>query len=315
MIKFYEIVSEVENLRIDVALSKISAHSRSMIQKLIYDNRIILNGEFVKKANLIVKLGEIYEINEFESNVMKFVKEKGELDIIYEDEFLIVINKKAGIVIHPGANNYSNTLMNHLAYHAAELSDLNGEERLGVVHRLDKHVSGCVIFAKNNQTHAALGEQFENRTIKKKYIAICYNKISESEFICENYIGRGRFDRQKMCIYKEGESFGKYSYMECSLKKVWYLGELDGFISLINCFPKTGRMHQIRVQLANKKLPIINDSLYGKKEIAYIQTFFKDRIALHASEITFFHPNLQKEICLKAEDPKEFSELQSFLEK
>ena len=186
------------NDRIDIALSKVTEFSRSMIQKLIYAGKILnKNGEAVLKSNHMVEINSTYFITPFEANIKHIVPQKGNLEILFEDNDLIVLNKKAELITHPGAGNYENTLINYLAHHCT-LSNINGPEKLGVVHRLDKGVSGCIIFAKNNKSHINLSEQFQNRTIEKKYTAICNGKQLEVETLAQDYISRSKFHRKKM---------------------------------------------------------------------------------------------------------------------
>ena len=288
------------NCRVDVALSNLTSFSRSMIQKMINGNKIILNDTQVLKSNQKTILDEEYILEEFESNLNYIKKEEGELNILYEDEYLIVLNKQAQLVVHPGAGNYSGTLVNYLSNYCA-LSTYRETDKLGVVHRLDKGVSGCIIFAKTNEAHVKLNEQFQNRTITKIYHAICYSKPNDINFTCDNMINRSTNNRQKMCVSDNG---GKQSITHFQLLKTLFVQEKNTFISKIKCTPITGRTHQIRVHLASCGLPIIGDTLYSNKN-----TYKSDRIFLHASYLKFNHPITNQEIEINCEAPKEFDEL------
>ncbi len=293
-----------ENQRIDICLSNLTDFSRSMIQKLIYDEKIKINNEIALKANYKVKTGDLIEITNPEYNKLTLEKNEGDIDILYEDDAIIVLNKAAHLITHPGAGNANNTLANFLANYC-DLSNLNGPEKLGVVHRLDKGVSGCIIFAKTNEAHLNLNEQFQNRLIKKIYYALSYNKNEELKGSITSYISRSSFNRKKMASSKD-ETSGKYSFMEYEIEDCFYLNPKDGFISFIKCTPQTGRMHQIRLQLSSIKLPIIGDELYGNKQNKEILNILGNRIALHASSITFLHPLNNKEITIEAPIPEEF---------
>ena len=301
------ITEEMQSKRIDIALAELSKYSRSMIQKLIYEKKITTNNISVIKPNKTVLLDEVYIITPPEPTITHIIPQKGELEILFEDEHLIVINKQAELVTHPGIANYTNTLVNFLAYHCS-LSDVNGVEKLGVVHRLDKGVSGCIIFAKTNESHINLSQQFQNRTITKIYTAICYGKIQPESGQMEDFIGRSEFNRQKMA----SKESGKHSVMDYKTLDCKYLDKHFGFISKILCMPKTGRMHQIRVQLSTRKIPIIGDKTYGKKEHKELFKILKTRIALHANKLVFQHPITNQTLTVEAPEPKEFKEIMNY---
>jgi len=330
---------ENQNKRIDLALANLSPFSRSMIQKLIYAEKISVSGQKIQKPNEITILGQEFEILEPTPNVDHIEPEKGNLEILFEDEHIIVLNKEANSVVHPGANNRSGTLVNFLAHHTKS-SEISAIEHLGVAHRLDKGVSGCIIFAKTTIAHQNLVEQFQNRTIQKEYIAICYgnyfnsNKIRTDREekiqtcgIMEDWIIRSQTDRKKMTIIKDskfiGRKFqnenydqkaldseknpgGKFCIMEFQVQNCFYINEKIGFLTKIQCFPKTGRMHQIRVQLASRNLPIIGDEMYGKIQHKEILDILGKRIGLHAKSIEFQHPITKETMKITTELPKEF---------
>lgn len=294
-----------QNKRIDIALSEVSEYSRSMIQKLIYNKKISLNEKIIEKPNYKTQLNDIYIITPIQNSFLKITPEPYDLEILYEDEFLIVLNKPAELIVHPGSGNFNNTLINKLAHHC-KLSNIAGPERLGTVHRLDKGVSGCIIFAKDNITHANLNEQFANRTIKKQYIAITHNTLTHTEKYIENFITRSLINRQKMMVSHKGDT-GKLAQMNLKIEKI--INYNNQKLSLIKCYPITGRMHQIRVQLSNINLPILNDKLYGKTETIEIKNIFQNRIALHSNNIQFIHPKTNEKISIDSNLPNEFTKI------
>lgn len=295
-----KITKEYSNKRIDIALSEASEFSRSMIQKIIHKGNLLCNEEIVNKPNKTTHEGQIYKITPIQSSFIEIMPEKYDLDILYEDNELIVINKPAHLIVHPGAGNFDNTLINKLAYHC-QLSDINGPEKLGTVHRLDKGVSGCIIFAKNNFAHIHLNNQFATRITKKKYVAISHGKINPLEIFAEDFIARSKTDRKKMSV----QNTGKLAQMNFKITKI--IQKDKNIYSLIECEPITGRMHQIRVQLSHRNLPILNDKTYGKKENSGIQTLLNNRIALHAKSIEFRHPKSNEILKIESKIPEEFS--------
>lgn len=298
------IITNLEaNQRVDIALSKLTPLSRSMIQKIIIAKKLFCNNELILKANKKTQINEVYTYTTIESNLHSIKPEPFDLEIIFEDEELIIVNKPAELIVHPGAGHANNTLMNKITYHCT-LSNINGPERLGTIHRLDKGVSGCIIFAKNNQAHINISQQFANREVKKQYIALCHNAPAKINNYVENYIARSKIHRKKMDTY---ENFGKPAQMHFVLKSVNEINQ--NTVSLIECHPITGRMHQIRLQLSKQKLPILNDPLYGIKESKQIQEIFQNRIALHAQSIEFKHPISNKTLKFEAPIPKEFSKI------
>lgn len=337
---------ENQNKRIDIALSGLSDFTRSMIQKLIYSGNISTDGRVILKPNEVTKLNQEFEIIEPTPNVEHIIPEVGPLNILFEDEHIIVLNKDAHVVVHPGAGNRSGTLVNFLS-HYSKLSDLNGMERLGVVHRLDKGVSGCIIFAKTNQAHLNVMQQFQDRTVQKEYIALCYGnyfnshgiklnpqQVVQTNGVMEDWMARSPVDRKKMAVIQDtkfiGRKFkndnydldeiensktahGKHAVMHYQVQNCFYVNEKVGFISQLQCFPKTGRMHQIRVQLSSRKLPIIGDEIYGKKQYKEIADLLGNRIALHAKSVEFKHPITNELMKIETELPKEFEAILAYL--
>ena len=276
--------------------------SRTKIQKLIKAGKITVD-DFLVKPSFILKTNSLIEISEdLPNDDSKIIPEDINIQILYEDDDVVAVNKQAGIVVHPGINNYSGTLLNGLMYHYKTLSNIN-KNRPGIIHRLDKETSGVILIAKNDFAHYYISEQFANRKIKKKYKSLAWGNINTNGSI-NGYISRNPKNR---LAFHLNNSKGKYS--NTSYKKV-YKGELP--ISFLNLFPETGRTHQIRVHLSSINAPILNDYLYYKKKFnlnGFNQKYIKDidyiikkisRVALHAYSIEFTHPMTKEIIEIKA---------------
>lgn len=265
---------EDKGLRIDLFLANSSDLSRSQIQKLIEEGRVLVNnGTTVSRYK--VNPGDFITAEYLEQTPTDIKPKDIALDIVYEDEDLIVINKPKGLVVHPAAGNYDNTLVNALLYHCKELSDINGYYRPGIVHRIDKDTSGLLVCAKNNAAHAALSAQLQDKTCFRKYYAIVNGIIDNNEGIINAPIGRSSKDRQKM------EVTDKNSKEAITEFKV--LQRLSS-TCLVECELKTGRTHQIRVHMAFIKHPVLNDPKYSKKTIDETGQY------LHAYYLSFIHP-------------------------
>lgn len=265
---------EDKGLRIDLFLANSSDLSRSQIQKLIEEGRVLVNNE-TTVSRYKVNPGDFITAEYLEQTPTDIKPKDIALDIVYEDEDLIVINKPKGLVVHPAAGNYDNTLVNALLYHCKELSDINGYYRPGIVHRIDKDTSGLLVCAKNNAAHAALSAQLQDKTCFRKYYAIVNGIIDNNEGIINAPIGRSSKDRQKM------EVTDKNSKEAITEFKV--LQRLSS-TCLIECELKTGRTHQIRVHMAFIKHPVLNDPKYSKKTIDETGQY------LHAYYLSFIHP-------------------------
>lgn len=265
---------EDKGLRIDSFLANSSDLSRSQIQKLIEEGRVLVNNE-TTVSRYKVSPGDFITAEYLEQTPTDIKPKDIALDIVYEDEDLIVINKPKGLVVHPAAGNYDNTLVNALLYHCKELSDINGYYRPGIVHRIDKDTSGLLVCAKNNAAHAALSAQLQDKTCFRKYYAIVNGIIDNNEGIINAPIGRSSKDRQKM------EVTDKNSKEAITEFKV--LQRLSS-ACLVECELKTGRTHQIRVHMAFIKHPVLNDPKYSKKTIDETGQY------LHAYYLSFIHP-------------------------
>lgn len=289
---------EVENLekneRIDKYLSsKLDDNfSRAKIQKLI-DEELILVNDKVIKSSYKVSNGDVILITDKEED-MSVKPEKMDIDIVYEDDDVMVINKKSGVVVHPAPGNYSGTLVNGLMYLSKDLSHVNGEFRPGIVHRIDKDTSGLLIVAKNDKAHRILAEELKEKKIKRKYIALVSGVINHDVGEIDAPIGRDPSDRKKMCVTSTN-----------SKDAITHFRVLERYknASLIECELETGRTHQIRVHMKYINHPVINDPVYGKNNHGEFGQL------LHAKEITFTHPTTKEVMTFSCEVPEEFNKI------
>ncbi|MBU0478928.1 RluA family pseudouridine synthase [bacterium] len=289
----YKFIADVQNVgeRLDKFLAnKLDIVSRSFIQNLIIANHALVNGKKTKPGYFL-KIGDniLITIPELQDNAeLKLKPENMALDILYEDDNIIVINKPAGIIVHPAQGVVYGTVVNFLLYHCKTLSDLNGSMRPGIVHRLDKDTSGVLIAAKNNSAHANLAEQFKNRKVKKTYMAVVRGVIPQDEGEIDRPIGRCVSHRTKMAISYIG---GKRALTKFNVIERYHKD------TLINAHPRTGRTHQIRVHMAYLGYPIVGDKIYGESKglVSKLDSLI-DRQALHAYRISFSHPTSNKDI-------------------
>lgn len=255
---FFKITNENHiNMRIDKYLSNvIEGKSRSFIQGLIDSNSIFVNEKQVKSNYKLKKEDEILVIMR-EPIELDVKPENIELNIVYEDKDLIVLNKPQGVVVHPAPGNYSGTLVNGLLYHCKDLSGINGVIRPGIVHRIDKDTSGILVIAKNDEAHNILAKQFKEHSIKREYYALVEGKFNKIEGKIDKPIGRNKKDRLKMAIVEDGKrAVTHYEVLE----------QYNNNTSLVKCVLETGRTHQIRVHMASIGHPLVGDPLYGLKK-------------------------------------------------
>lgn len=281
-------------MRIDKYLSGELKHlSRSRIQKLIGGGDVAVNGSAVSK-HYSLSQGDNITISSLESVSEQQIKpEKIKLNIIYEDIHIAVISKEAGMVTHPAAGNQSHTLVNALLYHFKDLSKMSGEDRAGIVHRLDRDTSGLLIVAKDEKAHSLLSEMFAERKIKKTYIALVEGRFTEKKAKIDLPIGRSRLDRRKMSVSIDE---GRRSVTSLSVMEQYDKA------ALIHAYPRTGRTHQIRVHLSYIGHPIIADDTYGTRQSEKLaKKIGLKRQFLHAFRLEFTHPFNKKE--MKFEDP------------
>ena len=286
-------------------------YSRTQIKTLILNGNVCLDEKEIKDPSYITKENENYFINIILKQQTKHSAENIDLNIIFEDEDLIVINKPPNLVMHPAPGNESGTLVNALMHYTNnQLSNLDDNSRPGIVHRLDKDTSGILVVAKNNNVHINLAEQFKEHTISRRYKAIVWGTPDNQSI--EGYIERNRKNRKKMSLNNKG--FGKYSKTDIKLEKTF------GIASLVDCHLHTGRTHQIRLHLTSKNSPIIGDKIYGKSKINQFgkdkNTFNKfmilknfERQALHAYHLGFDHPTSKKRMDFDIEIPEDFKNL------
>ena len=292
----YLVEEEDEGIRLDVYIAeKHDDLSRSYIQKLIKDKLAFVNNK-LEKSSYLVKTGDAIEIGIPAPKELEITPQPMSLNIIYEDEDLLVVNKPQDLVVHPAPGNYDNTLVNGLLYHCKDkLSSINGIIRPGIVHRIDKDTTGLLVVAKTNQAHRSLAEQLKEHTITRRYHAITLGNIKENSATIKAPIGRHPVDRLKMAVIEGGreavthlkvlERFGEYTYIECQLE--------------------TGRTHQIRVHLSYIKHPILGDEVYSSN-----RTKFKLKgQVLHAKVLGFQHPTKKEYIEFEAPLPDYFNKL------
>jgi 23S rRNA pseudouridine1911/1915/1917 synthase len=296
-------------IRLDKFLAdNISEFSRSQLQKYIKNGNVTVNGE-IKPVNYRLNIDDKIHIDiskNISDNV--FVEPQNiPIDIIFEDNDIIIINKQDGMTVHPGTGNKDGTLANALAYHCTQLSDINGSIRPGIVHRLDKDTSGIIIVAKTNYAHMKLAEQFSKRLVKKMYYGITWGLWKEKEGLINQPIARKRTDPTSFIVNVAGkEAQTNYQVIKESQ-----------YFSFVNYFPKTGRTHQIRVHSAFSGNPIIGDTKYGgglSRIKGYIpeiskklESLFKiiQRHILHAQKISFIHPRSEREISFESDLPND----------
>ena len=287
---------DVANLRLDKALTLLLEDvSRSKIQSHLENGLVLVNGK-PGKASYKLSEGDVIEIEEFKSEASDLNPENIPLDIVYEDDDVIVVNKPKGLVVHPGAGNEEHTLANALKFHSENLSALNGEFRPGIVHRIDKDTAGLLIVAKNDQAHAFLSNQLSDHTLGRKYYALVLGVISENEGKIIAPIGRDQKFRQKMAV-----DLLRGKEAETSFKVIERFKET----TLVECALKTGRTHQIRVHMAYINHPVIGDPVYGKGN----RKLYDDGQLLFAHEIHFIHPKTKKEMTFSVDLPQYFNEI------
>lgn len=286
--------------RLDKYLANNTEYSRSIITKMLDANYITVN-EKQEKASYKVRINDVIEIKEGFIEETDIVPVEMSIDIIYEDNDIIVVNKPSGLVVHPGSGNYDNTLVNGLMHYTQSLSDINGEERPGIVHRIDKDTSGLLLIAKNNKSHAILTEYFKNhQNIKREYLClICGNFPHESATI-DAPIGRDPKDRKKMAVTADN-----------SKEAITHLKVLKKYKehTLVSLILETGRTHQIRVHMNYIGYPVYNDPVYNTKKCTDFGQF------LHSYKMDFIHPITKKEMHFEAPLPNEFQTFIDSLDK
>lgn len=298
----FKVEEKYKNSRVDKYLSEvIDGKSRSFIQGIIDDKGVSVNGKIVK-SNYKLKIDDEVIVKIPEATILEVDPEDIPLDIIYEDEDIIVVNKPQGMVVHPAPGNYTGTLVNALLYHCKDLSGINGVIRPGIVHRIDKDTSGILVVAKNDEAHNNLAAQFKEHSIKREYYALVNGKFVNTRGTIDKPLGRNKKDRLKIAIIEDGKrAVTHYEVLE----------QYNANISLVKCTLETGRTHQIRVHMASIGHPLIGDALYGLKK----QKFNLIGQALHAKTLGFIHPRLNTYIEFNSELPEYYNKLLKELRK
>ena len=287
--------AETDGVRLDKYLSTVSELSRTRIQDLAKTGVITVNGK-VQKGSYKVCVGDVISCDVPEDETTEIMPEDIPLDILYEDEDIIVVNKPKGMVVHPALGNYSGTLVNALLYHCHDLSGINGIIRPGIVHRIDKDTTGCIVACKNDEAHRAIAKQLENKTCHREYLALVEGNIANESGLIDAPIGRDKKDRQKMTVtdvnardarthFRVVERFGKCTLLDCSLE--------------------TGRTHQIRVHMKYINHPVVGDEKYGHK----CPVMDTEGQVLHAYRLTLKHPRTGKKMTFEAPLPDYFEKL------
>ena len=289
------IAEEQAGQRADVGLALLLDITRSNMQRLLEDGRAV-KGAKVLKANYKLRAGDEIVVTLPEPQPLDAQPENIPLDIIYEDEDVIVVNKARGMVVHPAAGNYSGTLVNALLYHCKNLSGINGVIRPGIVHRLDKDTSGIMICAKNDEAHLSLSQQIQAKTARRTYLAVVRGNIKTDSGTIETQIARDKVDRKKMAVVKENgreaitdyevvERFGKYTLVRCKLR--------------------TGRTHQIRVHMEYLGYPLVGDPKYSPMKTPFA---IKGQ-ALHSQTLEFTHPSTGERMRFEAPLPEDMQKI------
>lgn len=299
----FQMTEEYEGERIDKCMAMLlDSLSRNYIQKLIKEGQVLVNGMPVKSSYPVCVDDEVV-FSLPPSQEPDILPENIPLDILYEDEDLLVVNKPKGMVVHPAAGHYSGTLVNGIMFHCGEeLSGINGVMRPGIVHRIDRDTTGSLIVCKNDRAHKHIAAQLKEHSITRQYRAICYGVIEEEEGTVDRPIGRHPTDRKRMAVCEHGgkaavthyrvlQRFREYSYIECELE--------------------TGRTHQIRVHMASVGHPLLGDEVYGAGRKC---PFSLQGQTLHAMTIGFIHPSTEKYLEIVAPMPEYFTHLLEILQ-
>jgi 23S rRNA pseudouridine1911/1915/1917 synthase len=303
-------------LRIDKYLTtKIQSTSRNRIQQAADAGCILVNGTAVKSSYRVKPLDVISIVMDRPRYDNEIIPEDIPLNIVYEDSELLVVNKPAGLVVHPGHGNYSGTLVNALAYHFKDNPDYDvADPRMGLVHRIDKDTSGLLVIAKTPDAKTKLGKQFFNKTTKRQYIAVVWGTMAETDGTIEGNIGRNPKDRLQMTVFADGET-GKHAVTH------YHTLENLAHVAVVRCQLETGRTHQIRVHMKHIGHPLFNDARYGGDKILrgstlpkykqFIQNCFEicPRQALHAKTLGFVHPKTGKQMDFDSEIPADMTAL------
>ncbi|HLK28087.1 MAG TPA: RluA family pseudouridine synthase [Puia sp.] len=307
-----------EPMRIDKFLvQRIENASRNKVQHAIEAGRVLVNNKTVQPNHKIKPKDEIIVYSDKETQGEKIIPEKIDLNIFYEDDDVMIINKPAGLVVHPASGNYSGTLLNGIAYYLQQKNSAINEDtlpRFGLVHRIDKNTSGLMVIAKNEKAVTSLAKQFFDHTVKRQYIALVWGDMINEAGTVIAHVGRHQRFRKLFDAYPEGEH-GKEAITHYKVL------ERFGYTSLLQCVLETGRTHQIRVHMQHIGHPLFNDDTYGGDKIVkgtvfskykqFVENCFEicQRHALHAKTIGFIHPSTGKEVLFESELPDDMKNL------
>jgi 23S rRNA pseudouridine1911/1915/1917 synthase len=307
--------------RLDIVLVRLLPDlSRSNLKKIIELKQVKINNSIIVSPSKKLKENDCIDINLIPKKEIKILPANIKLNIVYEDKDILIVDKPAGMVVHPGAGNHNNTLVNALIYkYKKKLSNINGITRLGIVHRIDKETSGLLVVAKNNNAHSNLGKQFSDHTIKRTYQALAWGVLRPLNGKIKTLIGRSRKNRQLMSVT---EISGKKAVTNYKTIKVFEIKDVPK-ISLIECKLETGRTHQIRVHMAYKGCSLLGDQQYGKKNLKFkkINEDFESKLkilnrqALHAKSLGFIHPTTKKNMSFESKLPQDFKKILDLLNK
>lgn len=291
------VVKEETNLRIDKYLAGVTDYSRELISKMLNDEYILVNDKKVK-GSYKVSVGDIINIKDGYVKEMDVKPKRMDLDIVFEDDYLMVINKPSGLVVHPGNGNYDNTLVNGLMYYTKNLSNVGEEFRPGIVHRLDKDTSGLMLVAKDNKCHELLADDFKNKRIHREYVALLDGVLPENSAIIDAPLARSKEDYQKIAVMAGGK------------RAVTHLEVIKKYKenTLVRLVLETGRTHQIRVHMAYIGYPVHNDPVYNKRKSDQFGQF------LHSEYLSFIHPITKEKLSFRAKLPEYFQEFLDTLE-
>ena len=290
-----KIVVDSENIRVDKYLGMNTSYSRELITKMIKENLVLVNDKNIKPS-YILKMNDVITIPDNYETEQNIIEQEMPINVVFEDEYLMVINKPSGLVVHPGNGNKDNTLVNGLKFYTDNLSDIGGSERVGIVHRLDKDTSGLMLVAKTNEVHELLSDDFKNKRVMREYYALLIGKFPGNTALIDAPIGRSKTNFNKMEVRADGKS------ARTNLK---VLKKYDDY-TLVSLMLETGRTHQIRVHTSYIGYPIYNDPVYVNKNATSFGQF------LHSKNIKFTHPITKEVLEFTSELPEEFAE---FLEK
>lgn len=308
--------------RIDKYLAaRIEGISRSRIQAATDADYVLVNEKAVKSSYLVKPLDQISIVMPYRRRGVEIFPENIPLNVVYEDDELLVINKPVGLVVHPGHGNYSGTLVNGLAWHLGIREKVEGDERMGMlVHRIDKNTSGLLVVAKTDESQFGLSKQFFNHTVQRQYVALAWGNLSQEEGTISFPIGRHQNDRLRFKAFKEDEGETKGALVRHAVTH-YHVIERFGYVTLLTCRLETGRTHQIRVHLEAIGHPLFNDDRYNGNTLrqgarytkfkAFVENCFKimPHHALHAQTLGFIHPKTKEEIQFSAPLPNDFQQV------